>query len=109
MTTPNELFAELPASVDPDAVKSLNATIQFNLTGEDGGRWWAVIRDGRVEVGEGAVQNANVTIAMDAHDYVDMAVGTLNHQVAFMSGRLQISGDMELAMRLRTLFRRPVA
>jgi putative sterol carrier protein len=107
--TPNELFAQLPEHLDPNTAKGLNATVQFNLSGEDGGRWWVAVHDGRAETGAGSVPNANVTIAMDARDYVDMVVGDLNHQVAFMSGRLQISGDMELAMKLRTLFRRPIA
>ena len=107
--TPNELFAELPANLDPNTAKGLAATIQFNVTGEAGGRWWVTVRDGRAESGEGSAPNANVTILMDAQDYVDMVTGALNHQIAFMSGRLQISGDMELAMKLRTLFRRPIA
>lgn len=109
MTTPSEFFASLPASIDPNAAKGLNATIQFNLTGDDGGRWWVRVRDGKAETGGGSAPNANVTIMMDAHEYVDMVAGSLNHQIAFMSGKLQISGDMELAMKLRTLFRRPVA
>lgn len=107
--TPNELFADLPNHLDANAAKGLNATIQFNLTGEAGGRWWVKVRDGHAASGDGSVANANVTILMDAHDYVDMVTGKLHHQVAFMSGRLQISGDMELAMKLRTLFRRAVA
>lgn len=107
--TPTELFAQLPANLDANTAKGLNATIQFNLTGEEAGRWWIAVRDGGVEVGEGSAPNANVTILMDAKEYVDMMLGTLNHQIAFMSGRLQISGDMELAMKLRTLFRHPSA
>ena len=106
--TPKELFAHLPAELDPGTAKALHATIQFNLSGDAGGRWWVKVDDGRASVGEGSAAHANVTIAMDADDYVDMMVGSLNHQIAFMSGRLQISGDMSLAMKLRTLFRRPI-
>lgn len=107
--TAKELFAELPGTLDPNAAKGLNATIQFNLTGPEGGRWWVTVRDGVAAVGDGSASNANVTILMDAGDWAAMVLGTMNHQVAFMSGKLQISGDMELAMKLRTLFRRPIA
>lgn len=107
--TPTELFANLPDHVDPNTAKGLSATIQFNLTGESGGRWWLRIRDGRAEAGEGTAANPNVTILMDATEWVDMVLGRLNHQMAFMDGRLQISGDTALAMKLRTLFRRPIA
>jgi len=106
--TPQELFAQLPDEIDAGTAKALLATIQFNLSGDSGGRWWVTVQNGHATVGEGSAAHANVTIAMDAQDYVDMMVGSLNHQIAFMSGRLQISGDMSLAMKLRTLFRRPV-
>jgi putative sterol carrier protein len=41
---------------------------------------------------------------MAAQDYLDMLSGKLNGQVAFMSGKLRISGDMGLALRMQSLF-----
>ena len=35
---------------------------------------------------------------------VDMTTGKLNGQVAFMSGKLRIAGDMGLALRMQSLF-----
>jgi putative sterol carrier protein len=50
-----------------------------------------------------------MTLTMTAQDYVDMTMGKLNGQMAFMSGKLKIAGDMGLAMKLQTLFKRPGA
>ena len=36
--------------------------------------------------------------------YLDMLAGKLNGQMAFMTGKLRIAGDMGLALRLQSLF-----
>ena len=49
----------------------------------------------------------NMTMTLAASDYVDLIMGKLNGQMAFMSGKLKIAGDMGLAMKMQTLFKRP--
>ena len=41
---------------------------------------------------------------MAASDYLDMVNGKLNPQMAFMSGKLKIAGDMGLAMKMQQIF-----
>jgi putative sterol carrier protein len=41
---------------------------------------------------------------MAAQDYLDLAAGKLNPQMAFISGKLRIAGDMGLALRFQGLF-----
>jgi putative sterol carrier protein len=41
---------------------------------------------------------------MTAQDYLDMLSGKLNGQMAFMTGKLRIAGDMGLALRMQSLF-----
>ncbi len=105
--TPADIFKEMPAQLDENAAKGVNATIQFNLSGDNGGQWYVTIKDGKAEVSEGTAPSANMTMTMAAQDYVDMTMGKLNGQMAFMSGKLKISGDMGLAMKMQTLFKRP--
>ncbi|HSV08477.1 MAG TPA: SCP2 sterol-binding domain-containing protein, partial [Candidatus Binatus sp.] len=64
---------------------------------------------GKAEVHKGTAPSANMTLSMSAGDYVDMTMGKLNGQMAFMSGKLKISGDMGLAMKMQSLFKRPGA
>jgi putative sterol carrier protein len=103
--TPEDIFARMATSVDEAAAKGLNGTVQFNLTGEGGGAWYATVKDGKIAVTKGSVSSPNMTMAMDAQDYVDMNTGKLNPQVAFMTGKLKISGDMSLAMKMQALLK----
>ena len=107
--TPQEIFDQMAANLNPDAAKGMNSTIQFNLSGDGGGEWYVAIKDGKAEVAKGKAPAANMTLSMTAQDYVDMITGKLNGQMAFMSGKLKISGDMGLAMKMQSLFKRPGA
>jgi putative sterol carrier protein len=102
-----EIFNAMPANLNADAAKGMNAVIQFNLTGDGGGNYYVTIKDGTCTVSEGTHQSPNMTMTMAAQDYVDMISGKLNGQMAFMSGKLKIAGDMGLAMKMQSLFKRP--
>ena len=101
------IFDAMPTQINADAAKGMNSVIQFNLTGDGGGTYHVVIKDGTCTVGEGAHASPNMTMTMAAQDYVDMNTGKLNGQMAFMSGKLKIAGDMGLAMKMQSLFKRP--
>src|SRR5438874_10245859 len=99
-----QVFEQMPSRFRKDAAQGLNAVYQFDLSGEGGGKWQVAISDDKCEVKEGAHPSPNTTISMAAHDYLDMVNGKLNPQMAFMSGKLRISGDMGLALRIQSLF-----
>lgn len=94
----------MPARFNKDASKGLNAVYQFDLSGDGGGKWHVIIADQQCQVKEGAHASPNITISMTAPDYLDLVNGKLNGQVAFMTGKLRIAGDMGLAMRMQSLF-----
>jgi hypothetical protein len=62
-----------------------------------------------IEVQMGTHASPNITITIKATDYLDMVNGKLNGQMAFMTGKLKITGDMGLALRLQNLFPPPAA
>jgi len=97
----------MPAQLNTDTAKGMNSVIQFNLSGDGGGEWYVAIANDACEVGEGTHASPNMTMTMTAADYVDMITGKLNGQMAFMSGKLKIAGDMGLAMKMQSLFKRP--
>lgn len=107
MTTPTDIFGEIDAALkaDPDRVAGTTAVYQFDLSGEEGGKFHIVLGDGEGEAGEGAVADPNITISMAASDFVDMRTGKLDPTMAFMSGKIKISGDMGLAMKLQSVLR----
>jgi putative sterol carrier protein len=102
-----EIFSQMPQQINADAAKGMNSVIQFNLTGEGGGNYYVEIKDGTAKVSEGSHASPNMTMTLAASDYVDLIMGKLNGQMAFMSGKLKIAGDMGLAMKMQTLFKRP--
>ncbi len=102
-----EIFKQMGQNLNADAAKGMSSTIQFNLTGDGGGNYNVVIKDGACSVNEGSAASPNMTMTMAAQDYVDMIMGKLNGQMAFMSGKLKIAGDMGLAMKMQSLFKRP--
>src|SRR5262245_40732351 len=58
-----------------------------------------------IDVKLGKHDKPNVTFTMAESDYLDMINGKLNGQMAFMTGKLKIAGDMGLALKLQSLFK----
>src|SRR5437773_723337 len=84
------------------------ANIQFDLSGDGGGKWWVRIHDGKAESGKGDPgEPANLTLLADAHDWVKIMTGQMDATAAFMQGKLKIKGDMGLAIKMQSMFRRP--
>jgi putative sterol carrier protein len=99
-----QVFEQMPSRFKKGAAQGLNAVYQFDLSGEGGGKWQVSINNEQCDIKEGVHPSPNVTISMPAQDYLDMVAGKLNPQMAFMSGKLRISGDMGLALRFQGLF-----
>src|SRR5262245_43585609 len=104
MPTVKETFDRMPSSFRPDKAAGVNATIQYDISGDQGGTWHAVIKDGTCTVSSGPASNPNLTLAMSSQDWLDMTGGKLSGQMAFMSGKLKLKGDMGLAMKVGGMF-----
>jgi putative sterol carrier protein len=106
VTTVNEIFDEVNRRLaDPAKVGTTSAAYQFDLSGEDGGAYHIVLKDGTGDAGAGAPDSPNTTISMSADDFVGLATGKLDPTMAFMTGKLKVRGDMALAMKLQNLLR----
>ena len=103
---PAEIFSQMSEAFLADKAGDLNATFQFNLSGEEGGDWAVIIADGACTVSEGTAENPTVTVGMAADDFVKMIDGELQPVVAFMQGKIKLQGDMNIAMNLQDLFTR---
>lgn len=101
--TVGEIFEEMAGKFDPDAWGPTDAVLQFDVTGEGGGQWYASIEGGELTIGNGWYEFPSLTITCTTEDFVAMAVGELSGVSAFMAGRIRIDGDMSLAMKLQNL------
>ena len=104
MPSPTDVFTEINNRVSAKPA-GFDATYAFDLSGEDGGPYHIVLKDGGGDAGPGAPENPNITISMKSEDFVDLATGKLDGTAAFMSGKLKIKGDMGLAMKLQKVLR----
>jgi putative sterol carrier protein len=91
----------------PEKAAGVDAKVQFHITGNQGGDWVGTIQNQKLDVTQGSVPNPNLTISADTGDIQNLLSGKLNPMQAFMQGKVQIKGDMGLAMRLLDLFKRP--
>ena len=105
--TPAQVFEQMPQFLNKEKAAGTNATIQFDLSGDNGGQWWIKIADGEATSGEGQAENPNLTMLADATDYIKISLGQMDGTAAFMQGKLKIKGDMGLAIKMQTLFNRP--
>lgn len=103
MTTPAEIFSQLADNVDSSKLAGINATVVFELSGDNGGAWTLNVADGKASVDEGAAADAAATIKMSDTDYVAMTNGDLNPMMAFMSGKIKVEGDMSTVMKLQSI------
>ena len=104
MPTVQQTFDAMPGRFRADKASGTNATIQYEISGEGGGTWNAVIKDGSCAVSQGAASNPNLTLQISAQDWLDMLSGKQSGQMLFMSGKLKVKGDMGLAMKLGAMF-----
>lgn len=86
----------------PEVAQRINAKYKFVCTGDQAGTW---VVDLTKPGGEITAENgdANCTITVAGKDLVDMINGKLNPQMAFMTGKVKVAGDMGLAMKLGSL------
>ena len=105
--TPDMVVGEMPNYFIPEKAGSASATIQFDLSGADAGKRYIKIADGAATSGQGEVESPNLTLIADSGDFVKIFTGGLDPTAAFMSGKLKIKGDMGLAIRMQSMFRRP--
>jgi len=103
-TSCKQAFDMMPTRFNKEAAKGLNAIYQFDLSGDGGGKWHVIINNDTCQVKEGPAASPSITISMTAQDYLDMLSGKLKGQMAFMTGKLRIAGDMGLALRMQSLF-----
>ncbi|TJY62155.1 SCP2 sterol-binding domain-containing protein [Sinimarinibacterium sp. CAU 1509] len=95
-----ELLKKLPAAFNADAAGGADCTIQFNCSAPA----HVTIKNGACTGSEGAAASADLTITMEDDDLVALLKGELNGMTAFMTGKLQIEGDMMLAQRMAGFF-----
>lgn len=107
MATAEEVRSLFPGMVTrliPGKADGIDATILFDLSGNNGGQFWIKLADGAAESGEGEIEQPAMTLKASADDWFAVSTGQMNPMQAFMTGKIKILGDMSLAMKMQTMF-----
>jgi len=104
MTTPQDIFEkEIPSALqaNPQVVKNLNAIVHFNLTGPNGGVWTLDATAVPAKVTQGAVGKPDLTMTVNASDFVKIRQKKANPQMLMMQGKLKMTPlNIGLAVKL---------
>ncbi|XP_068196563.1 sterol carrier protein 2 isoform X1 [Antennarius striatus] len=93
-------------------VKRIGGVFAFKVKDGPGGQeatWVVDVKNGRGSVSNDASTDqqigmkADCTLSLSDQDLLDLMTGKLNAQTAFFQGKLKISGNMGLAMKLQNL------
>jgi len=104
--SPNDVIVnKIAKNLDehPEKVEGLQAVYLFDITGDDGGKWTLTCDGAKGTITEGVEGEPQCTITMEAADFVEMIGGDLNPQMAFMTGKLKVQGDIGLALKIQAI------
>tara|TARA_Y100000031_G_C7921966_1_gene248718 strand:- start:39 stop:371 length:333 start_codon:yes stop_codon:yes gene_type:complete len=104
--TPKEYFEEKVMNNlanKKDIVSSMNAIYEFQITGDNGGTWTVDVKNEPPKVTSGSLGSADCTVTIKDEHFVAMISGDLNPQMAFMTGKLKVTGNMGLALKLQNI------
>jgi len=105
--TGKELILQMPMGFRPEAAGDLNAEIQFDLSGEGGGKVALSISEGTCTVREGEALSPALTIISPADLWLKITRREIDPARALMDGLYKVKGDMNLLIRMGDLFRAP--
>ncbi len=102
MGTPKSVFAKIDERLkaDPAKTKEIDGVFKFEVTGANAGIWIVDCKNVAVTEGDG---EAEVTITVGDDDLVAIDAEELDAMQAFMLGKVQVEGDMGLAMKLQQI------
>jgi len=103
--TVRELVFNHEKAFIPEKAAGLEAVVQYHLTGEEGGDYIIKIGNDLCSVQEGKAENPVMTMTADGAYFRDVLLGKEDGMKGFMDGKLQLAGDLNLAMKLTSFFK----
>jgi putative sterol carrier protein len=100
----SKIINSLPEFFQAEKTAGVNATIGFDIKGEKGGQWGVTIANQTCAVKPGLPENADLSLAADSQDLVDVFSGKLSPMKAFFQGKIKMQGNMAHAMKLSEYF-----
>lgn len=104
--TITELMTEtVLTSFIPEKAEGVDTIVQFVFTGSQAAEWYLIIKDQTCESIEGTHPDPKMTMRVDSDDYVKISTGELDAAMAFLRGKVKVSGDMKVALKMGQYFK----
>jgi putative sterol carrier protein len=103
-STPQEIFDAMRGSFQPAKAKGVHVGYQWDLSGPNGGEWWIEVNDGNYKMGKGKIPHPNVTFVAKDKDWVAICNDQISGTWAYLTGRLKVRGDQNVARKLGEMF-----
>jgi NAD(P)-dependent dehydrogenase (short-subunit alcohol dehydrogenase family)/acyl dehydratase/putative sterol carrier protein len=99
------VFAAMPEAFDSDASAGVDVVFQFSISGERGGEWSCIVKDGACRIEPGRHDQPVCTLKIGDEDFLAMMNGALPAMQAYTSGKLEIEGDIMKSQLIEKLFK----
>nr|KAF6445062.1 sterol carrier protein 2 [Molossus molossus] len=109
----NLIFKEIQKKLEEEGeefVKKIGGIFAFKVKDGPGGQeatWVVDVKNGKGSVLPNSDKKADCTITMADSDLMALMTGKMNPQSAFFQGKLKVTGNMGLAMKLQSLQLQP--
>jgi putative sterol carrier protein len=100
-----QAWNRIKTSFMPERARGITAEIQIVMTGEEGGEFFLIIQDQTLALKPGRAEKPRLTLRGSTNDLLGIFHRKLDPAAAYFQGRLEISGDLNLAMSLPGLFK----
>lgn len=105
VTTPAAYFAQLKSLFLPDKAQGVTATYQFEISGDDGGTWHVIIKNGKlIKVASGKTSKPTATMKTKDEQFVKLVHGDVS-ALTFILGRVKAEGDSGAMRKFRDYFK----
>jgi ferredoxin len=94
----------LNIGINPEKIKGITMTVHFEFVGKEEVSATLVISDGKLQIQEGIVGNADLRVHSDSQSWIQIVNGEMQPAAAMMSGKLKIDGSHELLQRFQQFF-----
>ena len=104
MSTLNKIFEEMNARITDEKAKKINSTYLFDIGGDEGGKWFVDLTRSEGPYIEKKEAEAKCIVRVpNPADWIAIATGNMNPVAAFMGRKIEVKGDMSMAMKLTSL------
>lgn len=99
--TCEQIIAMIPSRFQPEGAGEWKAVVQFKLSGPKGGDYYIAVENKQCTFNKGVAPKATATIVAKDQVWLDVIAGKMDGQMAFMTGQVQVQGNIADVMKMR--------